>query len=370
VGLRFDKIDVKRQTVEIGSQDLMTSQRRSGLIFVLVGPPGAGKNVLMNNVLERLTDLKQLPTATTRPMRPTEQQGREHLFVTHAEFQQMDDSNALIESQEIHGEQYGMPKSTVNNAIDLGQDIIADIDVLGATYLRSIYPDNAILIFIQPPSIEDLKARMQTRGETEAEIEKRMRRVTMEMQYAPLCDYLITNETGKIEQSSEMLYGIIVAERSHRALLNLRVDRQLPRHKFTYVATVVPVFEEYVLCKEQEPHLPTLQLSHGEYPHEAALRSLANGFDMPPEAKHLYQVPHHVTASDEQFIAPVSVSSIEKEHHHEITFHYVYQLPARLNPPQGWNYTPLRSLQLPNAIQKVIETFSNYAAFEPKEVIS
>src|SRR5687768_9229270 len=162
----------------------MSSQRRLGLLFVLVGPPGVGKNTLMNAVLERFSDLKQLPTATTRPPRPSEQQGREHLFVDHDEFGRMIRANALIESQEVHGEWYGMPRATVEQAIDHEQDLIADIDVKGATYLRVIYPDNAVLIFIQPASTEDLRTQMQSRGDPVDEIEKRMRRVEMEMQYA------------------------------------------------------------------------------------------------------------------------------------------------------------------------------------------
>jgi guanylate kinase len=334
----------------------MTSQRRLGLIFVLVGPPGAGKNVLMNNVLKRLTDLKQLPTATTRPMRPTEQQGREHLFVTHDEFQQLEDTKALLESQEIHGEQYGIPKSTVTASIQAGHDIIADIDVLGAMELRSIYPDNAVLVFIQPPSIDDLKRRMHERGETDAEIEKRMRRVKMEMQYASLCDYLIINETGKADEASEMLYAIILAERSQRALLNLRADRQLPRHIFIYVAQVIPIFEQTVLCKDGEQPFPAALMTHGEFPHEAALRLLNQELNLEATTANLY--PHHdpLDNSTGSFVPPTALMSVEREHHQEITFAYLYLLPSRINPPLGWNYTAYDRVQLPSGIQKSIHS--------------
>jgi guanylate kinase len=206
----------------------MTLRQPLGLLFVLVGPPGVGKNTLMNAVLKRIDNLNQLPTATTRSRRPNEQHGREHLFITHDEFEHMQRSNQLIESQEVHGEWYGMPKSTVEEAIFHERDLIADIDVKGATYLHMIYPDNAVLIFIQPESTEDLRVQMQTRGESEAEIEKRMRRVNMEMQYAPSCDYLITNEKGNAEKASDILHGIVLAERSHRDLLKLRAEKNLP----------------------------------------------------------------------------------------------------------------------------------------------
>lgn len=191
-----------------------------GLLFVMVGPPGAGKNTLMNNVLSRIPDLKQLPTATTRPMRPTEVQGREHLFVDDAEFNRMRENNELLEHQIVHGRQYGIPQKTVEDAMNQEQDLIADIEVFGAKILRNTYSSDAVLVFIQPSSTDDLRYRMQIRGEAEEEIEKRLRRVEMEMQFAPECDYLIINDD--ITRASEILYAIILAERSHRDLLKLK----------------------------------------------------------------------------------------------------------------------------------------------------
>ena len=190
-----------------------------GLLFILVGPAGAGKNAIMNEVLHQLADLQQLPTATTRPMRDTEQQGREHQFVSEAEFWQMD----LIESQAVHNHLYGTPRVTIEYAMRNGHDLIADIEVLGATYLRNAYPNNIVLVFVQPPSVDDLIKRMSIRGETQDEIDTRLQRVEMEMQYAPQCDYLITNYQDQLTQSSAILYGIVLAERSRRALEQLRM---------------------------------------------------------------------------------------------------------------------------------------------------
>ncbi len=191
-----------------------------GLLFVLVGPPGVGKNALMQEVLPRVPDLRQLPTATTRPIRPTEQPGREHLFVSEAEFKRMQSSGELVESQVVHQHWYGVPRTTVENAIHDGQDLIADIEVLGATILKSAYPDNVILIFVQPKSPEVLIERMRARGEAEAQIELRMQRVPMEMSYAVQCDYLITNDL--IGPASELLYAIVLAERSKGELRQLK----------------------------------------------------------------------------------------------------------------------------------------------------
>lgn len=332
----------------------MTSQRRLGLLFVLVGPPGVGKNTMMNAVLKRLSDLQQLPTATTRPIRPTEQQGREHLFVSRDQFQQMLDDNALIESQVIHGEWYGIPKATVERAINERQDLIADIDVLGATYVRSMFPDNAVLIFVQPASTDDLKRRMQARGETQAEIEKRMKRVEMEMSYAPLCDYLITNDENNIEHASEILYGIVLAERSRRDLVNLRADRELPRHKLAYVTTVIPLCEEDVLYQGSEPHFPTAQLAHGELPHEAALRALNQEFGLSVSQANLYPSDYSSLMNTDILISPIVTENHTEAHHQQIVFYYLYRLPDRINPPQGWNYMPFQGVTLPDALRQAI----------------
>ncbi|MBZ0284994.1 MAG: guanylate kinase [Anaerolineae bacterium] len=197
-----------------------TESRKWGLIFVLIGPAGVGKNAIMTSVLERIPTLRQIPTATTRTIRNTEQQGREHLFISRSEFEQMIADKALIEHQVIHGELYGIPRMTVEAAIAAEQDIIADIDVLGASDLRLLYPENTVLIFVQPPSVAELRQRMETRGESQAEIDKRMLRVDTEMPYAVQCDYLITNDS--LMQACETMFGIVLAERSHRAVLQLR----------------------------------------------------------------------------------------------------------------------------------------------------
>ncbi len=185
----------------------------------MVGPAGVGKNAIMNEVLNQLPDLHQVPTATTRPIRVTEQQGREHLFVTKAEFQQLD----LIESQTVHNHLYGTPRTTIENAMRDERDLIADIEVLGATFLHNEYPDNTVLVFVQPPSVDELVQRMYKRGETQADIDLRLQRVEMEMQYAPQCDYLITNHRDELEQASAILQSIVVAERSKRSLQQLRL---------------------------------------------------------------------------------------------------------------------------------------------------
>ena len=299
-------------------------------MFLMVGPAGVGKNTLMQDAIKYSRgSLRQLPTATTRPARPNEQQGREHLFLSQTEFEQMIAKDSLIEWQVVHEYLYGVPRATVEEAIVAGQDLIADIEVLVAPYLRSVYPDNVILTFIQPRSVEDLIKRMKVRGTPEDEIATRLRRVEMEMSYAPFCDYLIVNDQFK--RAAQTLRGIIQAEMSRRALINWRAENHLPRHKVSYAASVVPVCGDEILSQSESPHFPTILPSHGEMPDEAALRVLHQTFNFEPAQDRLIG-----SKSSNGFVSPVEVKCINQEHFEQITFIYHYRMHERISPPEGW----------------------------------
>jgi guanylate kinase len=201
------------------------ADKRPGILFTLVGPGGAGKNALINTVLAHVDNLCQLPTATTRPKRPKEQQGREHEFVTIEQFRKMIAENALIEWQEVHQNRfYGTPRATVEKAIANGEDLIADIDVFGATRLHAAYPAHTVRIFIAPPSMQELEKRMRERGENEEEIAKRLQRAEIEMPYQTQCDRVIVNHN--LATAVQELESIIQAERKRRI-------NQIVREKIT-----------------------------------------------------------------------------------------------------------------------------------------
>lgn len=189
---------------------------------MLAAPSGAGKNAMMGQVLDRLDDLEQLPTATTRPIREGEQEGREHFFVTRERFHEMIANHELLEWQEVHGRLYGVPRAIVEESIDQQQDRIADIDVLGATEIRGQFPENAVFIFVMPPSQDVLIDRLRDRGENADEIEVRLQRVKMELEYAPRADYIVVNDD--LDRASEVLLGIILAERSRRHVFQLQLE--------------------------------------------------------------------------------------------------------------------------------------------------
>lgn len=184
----------------------------TGVLFVLVGPAGVGKNTIMQHVMEKMPILHQLPTVTTRNIRPGEQEGREHFFVSLERFQQILAENGLIEHQEVYpGMFYGTPRKQLTEALANGERLIADIEVVGAGHLQEAFSNNTILIFVAPPTIADLEKRLRIRGNmSEQEIENRLKRATLEMPFAEKCDYRITNDT--LDRSVGLVADIISQE--------------------------------------------------------------------------------------------------------------------------------------------------------------
>lgn len=197
----------------------------SGVIFVLIGPGGAGKNVMMKDVQKQFSDLEQLATATTRDMRAGEQEGREHLFVSLEQFKQMIANKELLEYQEVTKDRYyGIPRHVVKNCLAQGKVLIADIEVLGAQALVKEYGENVVQIFVTVPgdtleeSLKILKQRMEARADNSTAIQERMERAkSLELPYMSYCDYVIVNDT--LEQAVLELTNIIKLEREKRQLV-------------------------------------------------------------------------------------------------------------------------------------------------------
>ena len=178
------------------------SENLPGVIFVIVGPGGAGKNAIMKAVMSANPAIRQLPTATTRPMRADEKQGREHLFVSEQRFRSMLINNELLEHQEVTpGKFYGIPRRTVEDALTAGAARIADIEVLGAIELAAAYPRNVVQIFVTVPGaaidqrLAVLEERMRERADEATDIDQRLVRARMlELPYQTHCDYVVVND--------------------------------------------------------------------------------------------------------------------------------------------------------------------------------
>jgi guanylate kinase len=187
-----------------------------GVLFILVGPAGVGKNTIMAHLMAAQPQLRQLPTMTTRPMRPTEQQGREHYFVTVEEFRALIEKQALIEYQEVYpGTFYGMPRQIMQDALNAQQKMIADIDVVGAGKIKAAFPEHVVVIFVAPPSPDDLEKRLRKRGHmSEAEIGERLDRAAFELGYPDQYDYRIINDS--LQACVEAVAGIVHDELARR----------------------------------------------------------------------------------------------------------------------------------------------------------
>lgn len=203
----------------------MSAEAVSGAIFVMIGPGGAGKNAIMKSIIAHYDKISQLATATTRVMRPDEEQGREHLFLTPEQFQQMINNDELLEFQEVTPDKfYGIPRQTVVDCLARGQICIADIEVLGAQKLVAAFPYNVVRIFVTVPGetiqeqLEILEQRMRQRDDGATDILGRLERAReLELPYQGECDYILVNDS--LEHAIAKAQLIIRSEMRRRKLL-------------------------------------------------------------------------------------------------------------------------------------------------------
>ncbi len=327
------------------------SERRQGLLFIVIGPPGSGKNTLMKHVLSHSDNLSQLATATTRPPRAGEQHGREHLFIDIPTFVRMIETGELLEWQKIHSKQhyYGIPRGVVEDAIQNGHDLIADVEVLGATYIRSRYPNNSVLVFIKPPTLEALAQRMRDRGDSEEEIANRLKRVPTEMAFAPLCDYTIVNDL--VDLAAAELLEIVQRERA-------RCGRGEAPLRITSFAAVVPMYDGDVLLPDSS--LARLPLASGEIPHQAVLSYLQASLGIETSSDLLARPGE--SPFEGSFLPPSAINVQDHGDAKTVLFTYVYLLPKRIPAPLGWSYVPFAAADLDSDVIAAVRALAEPAA--------
>jgi guanylate kinase len=193
----------------------------SGNIFMVVAPSGAGKSSLVNALLDQDPTLALSISCTTRAPRPGERDQEHYRFVSVETFQSLRERGDMLEWAEVHGNFYGTPRDRVEQALTAGTDIILEIDWQGALQVRRHYPQ-AIGIFILPPSIEALEARLNKRGQDAPQvIARRLLAAGGEMAHASDCEYVIINQEFSI--ALEQLRHVVCAAR-------LRYTAQSVRH--------------------------------------------------------------------------------------------------------------------------------------------
>jgi guanylate kinase len=188
---------------------------RRGLMFVLSSPSGAGKTTLSRLLIERMPELKMSVSATTRPMRPREVDGRDYSFVDKARFEEMVKRNELLEWAVVFDNRYGTPRAPVEAALSAGEDVLFDIDWQGTQQLREKARADVVSVFILPPSAPDLEKRLHSRAQDSAEvIRSRMSRASHEMSHWAEYDYIVINHD--VDEAFAEVQSILKAERLKR----------------------------------------------------------------------------------------------------------------------------------------------------------
>ncbi|MEZ0324119.1 MAG: guanylate kinase [Hydrogenothermaceae bacterium] len=200
-----------------------------GNLYVISAPAGAGKTTITNMLLSELNFLQRIITVTTRQKRVNEIDGVDYIFKTEEEFKKMIENEEFLEYAVVHGNYYGTPKKSVEDLISKGFDVILVIDVQGMRQVKKNFPE-VITIFILPPSLKELATRMKVRGESEVEIEKRIKTATSELPAWREYDYIVINDN--LEKATNDIKCIIVSNRLRRDKFdcNLIEDEELRKY--------------------------------------------------------------------------------------------------------------------------------------------
>lgn len=194
---------------------MSSESARRGLLLVISSPSGAGKSSLSKQLLETHPELTLSVSATTRPPREGEVNGREYHFLTRAEFEQRREEGWFYEWAEVHGNLYGTPKGPVRQIFESGRDVLLDIDWQGAQQLTQLEDTDVVSVFILPPSIEELEARLRKRAQdSEDVIRRRLEGAEQEMTHWIEYDYVLLNDD--FDETAARLDAILRAERLRR----------------------------------------------------------------------------------------------------------------------------------------------------------
>jgi guanylate kinase len=188
---------------------------RRGIPIVLSAASGTGKTTLGHRLITRFGDIRLSISYTTRPPRGGEQDGVDYHFVSTTQFEDMVRSNAFIEWAQVHGNLYGTAWNEVTRRLEIGEDVLLDIDVQGGKSIKDRIPE-ALLVFLLPPSMSELRRRLSSRGtETTEQVQIRLLNARREIEAATFYDYLIVNDD--LDRAADALSSVVSVERLRRA---------------------------------------------------------------------------------------------------------------------------------------------------------
>ncbi len=189
------------------------------LLIVLSGPSGVGKDAILSRLKATEKQVRFITTLTTRARRPKEVDGVDYTFISKETFENLLKNSELLESANVYGNWYGVPKQPVWDALKRGEDVIVKVDVQGAATIKRLVPE-AVFIFLVPPSLKELENRLRRRyTEKPHELEIRLKTAPNELKEVNNFDYIVLNDNDKIDHAIEKIRAIIVAE---KCKVNLR----------------------------------------------------------------------------------------------------------------------------------------------------
>ena len=195
-----------------------------GLLIVISGASGTGKGTVCKKILADLPEVAYSISATTRKPRPGEVDGREYYFLSVEEFKTWIAEEKFLEFAEVYGNFYGTPLNKINERLNRGEDILLEIDVQGALNVKKKCPEG-VYIFLLPPSLEELKSRIEGRGtETPESLSRRLKNAVAEIKIGLNYDYVVVNDT--IDNAAAQIKAILTAER-------LKVARNADKFDFS-----------------------------------------------------------------------------------------------------------------------------------------
>jgi guanylate kinase len=190
--------------------------KRRGILFVISSPSGAGKSTISRKLLASDHGLEMSVSATTRPMRPGEEDGRDYHFVDLEAFRAMVSGGEFLEWAHVFDHRYGTPRGPVEEALAEGRDVLFDIDWQGAQQLYQLAGGDVVRIFIFPPSMEELDRRLRARGtDSDAVVNARMARAAAEISHWDGYDYVLVNDD--VESCFAKVQNILITERLKRS---------------------------------------------------------------------------------------------------------------------------------------------------------
>lgn len=191
------------------------AMQRRGLMFVLSSPSGAGKTTISRKLLDADHEIRMSVSATTRPKRPGEVDGRDYHFVDQAEFTRMVEHGEFLEWAEVFGNSYGTPRAQIAEGLAHGRDFLFDIDWQGGQQLHQRAGHDVVKVFLLPPSLAELEHRLRSRGtDSDAVIERRMDRARAEIGHYGEYEYVVVNDD--MERCFANVQAILAAERLKR----------------------------------------------------------------------------------------------------------------------------------------------------------